>query len=266
VTPTHWQKSRHPQVFHPKITVQHEGIDTEGLGPDPTATVTTPSGITLKAGDPVVTYVARNLEPYRGFHIFMRALEKLQQQHKTVHALIVGGDEVSYGKRPKDSKNWREKMLREVNLDATRTHFLGKLPRAQYVKVLQVSAAHVYLTYPFVLSWSLLEAMACGANIVASDTAPVLEVLRDGENASLVGFFDAGAVADEVRQALEPAPTTQLRQRARTTAAIYGLNLGIEGYRSALVTEARRGFGPHDHALLRCNDDRIERIGRKTAA
>ena len=93
VTPTHWQKSRHPGIFHPKITVQHEGIDIENLGPDPTATITTPSGVTLKAGDPVVTYVARNLEPYRGFHIFMRTLEKLQRQHKTVHALIVGGDE-----------------------------------------------------------------------------------------------------------------------------------------------------------------------------
>jgi glycosyltransferase involved in cell wall biosynthesis len=203
VTPTHWQKSRHPEVFHPKITVQHEGIDTEGLGPDPSATVTTPSGVTLKAGDPVVTYVARNLEPYRGFHIFMRALEKLQQQHKTVQALIVGGDDVSYGKRPKDAKNWREKMLREVKLDATRTHFLGKLPRAQYIKVLQVSAAHVYLTYPFVLSWSLLEAMACGANIVASDTAPVREVISDGENSVLVPFFDETTLAERLRNAFD---------------------------------------------------------------
>jgi glycosyltransferase involved in cell wall biosynthesis len=198
VTPTNWQKSRHPEIFQPKITVQHEGIDTEGLCPNPTAVITTPDGTVLKAGDPVVTYVARNLEPYRGFHVFMRALEKLQAKHKTVHALIVGGDDVSYGQRPKDAKHWREKMLREVKLDPTRTHFLGKLPRAQYVTALQVSAAHVYLTYPFVLSWSLLEAMACGANIVASVTAPVREVIRDGENGVLVPFFDAARIAGAI--------------------------------------------------------------------
>jgi glycosyltransferase involved in cell wall biosynthesis len=241
VTPTHWQKSRNPEIFHPKITVQHEGIDTEGLGPDPNAVITAPSGITLKAGDPVVTYVARNLEPYRGFHIFMRALEKLQQQHKTVHALIVGGDEVSYGKRPKDAKHWREKMLREVTLDATRTHFLGKVPRAQYVKVLQVSAAHVYLTYPFVLSWSLLEAMACGANIVASDTAPVREVIRHGENGVLVDFFDAGAVANHLAEQIAPGrQRASLAMRARVTAAAFSLSKGNDGFARLLDATIER--------------------------
>lgn len=190
VSPTHWQRSRYPEVLQHKIVVQHEGIDTENLGPDPSAIVTTPSGVVLKAGDPVITYVARNLEPYRGFHIFMRALEKIQKADPRCHALIVGGDDVSYGKRPKDASNWREKMLAEVKLDPTRTHFMGRVPRAQYLRVLQVSAAHVYLTYPFVLSWSLLEAMACGAPIVASDTAPVREVVRDEANGLLVGFFD----------------------------------------------------------------------------
>jgi glycosyltransferase involved in cell wall biosynthesis len=213
--------------------VQHEGIDTEGLGPDPNAVITTPSGITLKAGDPVVTYVARNLEPYRGFHIFMRALEKLQQQHKTVHALIVGGDDVSYGKRPKDAKHWREKMLREVKLDATRTHFLGKVPRAQYIKVLQVSAAHVYLTYPFVLSWSLLEAMACGANIVASDTAPVREVIRDGENCLLVPFFEPDAMASAILRSLASGPVGRtLTARAGEAAKTYSRALALRTYSS----------------------------------
>jgi hypothetical protein len=198
VTPTHWQKSRHPEIFQPKITVQHEGIATHELAPDPTAAVKTPNGAVLKAGDPVITYVARNLEPYRGFHIFMRALERIQKAHPTCHAVIVGGDEVSYGKRPKDAPNWREKMLREVTLDATRTHFVGRVPREQFIRVLQVSAAHVYLTYPFVLSWSLLEAMACGAPIVASDTGPVSEVLRDGVNGKLVGFCDVDGLARSV--------------------------------------------------------------------
>jgi glycosyltransferase involved in cell wall biosynthesis len=236
VTPTHWQKSRHPEIFHPKITVQHEGIDTEHLGPDPNAVIKTPNGTVLKAGDPVVTYVARNLEPYRGFHIFMRALEKLQQQHKTVHALIVGGDEVSYGKRPKDARHWREKMLREVELDPTRTHFMGKLPRAQYIKVLQVSAAHVYLTYPFVLSWSLLEAMACGALVVASDTAPVRDVVRDGEGATLVPFFDPPAIANRVSGALTSADQRpNIAGKARRLTARYSFASALREHSKLIV-------------------------------
>jgi glycosyltransferase involved in cell wall biosynthesis len=144
----------------------------------------------LRAGDPVITYVARNLEPYRGFHIFMRALERIQKQHKTCHALIVGVDDVSYGRRPNDAPNWREKMLREVSLDPVRTHFVGNLPYDQYIKVLQVSAVHVYLTYPFVLSWSLLEAITTGCAVVASNTTPVKEFLSEGQHSRLVDFFD----------------------------------------------------------------------------
>jgi glycosyltransferase involved in cell wall biosynthesis len=256
VTPTQWQKSRHPEIFQPKISVQHEGIDTENLGPDPNAAIKTPSGIVLRAGDPVVTYVARNLEPYRGFHIFMRALEKLQAKHKTVHAVIVGGDDVSYGKRPKDAPNWREKMLREVKLDAARTHFMGKLPRQQYVKVLQVSAAHVYLTYPFVLSWSLLEAMACGANVVASDTAPVREVIREGNNGELSRFFDAERMADLTSESLDARQTrVGLRMRAEQSAGCFSFDAGLRGYNATLLlptgdeSHRDRRFSSFDHQL-----------------
>jgi glycosyltransferase involved in cell wall biosynthesis len=231
VTPTHWQKSRHPEIFHPRITVQHEGIDTDHLGPDPTAWIKAPNGTVLKVGDPVVTYVARNLEPYRGFHIFMRALEKLQARHKTVHAVIVGGDDVSYGKRPTDAKNWREKILCEVKLDPTRTHFMGKLPRARYVKLLQVSAAHAYLTYPFVLSWSLLEAMACGANIVASDTAPVHEVIKHGSSGVLVPFFDVDRVARAMAESLGAcSASASRRERGIGVAERYSHDAGLQGY------------------------------------
>lgn len=231
VSPTHWQRSRHPEIFQPKIVVQHEGIATDELRPDPQATLTTPSGVVLKAGDPVITYVARNLEPYRGFHIFMRALERIQKAHPRCHAVIVGGDDVSYGKRPKDAPNWREQMLREVSLDATRTHFLGKVPRADYLRVLQVSAAHVYLTYPFVLSWSLLEAMACGACIVASDTAPVREVIEDGRNGMLVGFFDATEVAKKVLGTVESRSSArELGLEGRRRAQHYGRTEGQAGY------------------------------------
>lgn len=231
VSPTAWQRSRHPAIFQPKIEVLHEGIDTEGLAPDAQAVLTTPGGQVLRAGDPVVTYVARNLEPYRGFHVFMRALQRIQAQHPRCHALVVGGDEVSYGKRPPDAANWREHLLREVRLDPQRTHFLGKLPRADYLRVLQVSAVHVYLSYPFVLSWSLLEAMGCGAAIVASDTPPVREVMRDGETGILRGFFEVEGVAQAVLGLLEsPESALALRRAARETALRFSWSAGLAGY------------------------------------
>jgi glycosyltransferase involved in cell wall biosynthesis len=258
ITPTHWQKSRHPEIFQPKITVQHEGIDTHGLHPDPNAWIKTPSGQVLKAGDPVVTYVARNLEPYRGFHVFMRALEKLQRQHPTVHTVIVGGDEVSYGRAPRDAPNWREKMLREVKLDATRTHFMGRLPRAEYIKVLQVSAAHVYLTYPFVLSWSLLEAMACVVNLVASDTAPVREVVTDGVNGRLVPFFDPGVIATGLFTTLQGREEDQpTRDASRRSALAFDQQLALPAHTSC-VSPFALGDAPYviDTALRQRGDPR----------
>ncbi len=237
VTATQWQRRQHPEIFLSKIAVQHEGIDPHGLAPDPMATFTTNNGITLKAGDPNVTFVARNLEPYRGFHIFMRALERIQQKHPQCHALIVGGDDVSYGKRPNAqgdhgaSGNWREVMLAQVRVDPTRTHFLGRVPKPQYLRVLQVSAAHVYLTYPFVLSWSLLEAMACGVPLIASNTAPVCEVLRHGENAHLVEFFDPDALAQKVLEVLHnPTAQMPLRQQAKSDARGFGQEAALAGY------------------------------------
>lgn len=216
VSPTQWQRSQHPADLQSKILVRHEGIDLTRLGPDPAASFVTPSGTVLRVGAPVVTFVARNLEPYRGFHRFMRALAVLQQRNPHLHAVIVGGDEVSYGSRPKDAPNWREKLLREVRLDPQRTHFTGKLAHAEYRKVLQISAAHVYLTYPFVLSWSMLEAMASGCLVIGSRTPPVKEVLQDGRDGLLVDFFDQDGLVHRILQALEtPAAFEPLRARAR---------------------------------------------------
>jgi glycosyltransferase involved in cell wall biosynthesis len=231
VSPTHWQCSRYPEILQPKIIVQHEGIDARNLAPDAQATFTTQNGTVLKAGDPVITYVARNLEPYRGFHVFMRALARLQKIHPQCHAVIVGADGTSYGKKPKDATNWRAKMLRETNIDPARTHFTGRLPRADYLRVLQISAAHVYLSYPFVLSWSLLEAMAIGAPIIASDTAPVREVIRDGENGHLVSFFAIDQIVETMLNALNnPTAQTPLRERARKDAQRYDREMGLAGY------------------------------------
>ena len=235
IAPTRWQRAQHPAIFQPKIGVQHEGIATHLLTPDPKAIGVTPSGVVLRAGQPVVTFVARNLEPYRGFHIFMRALQRIQREHPSCHALIVGGDAVSYGKRPPDAPTWREQMLREVTLDPTRTHFLRRLPHAQYLRVLQLSAAHVYLTYPFVLSWSLLEAMGCGVPIVASDTAPVREVIRDRENGRLVPFFDVDAIARSVVEVLHTRQAQiPMRKRARADAQRFSLAAGMAGYERAI--------------------------------
>ena len=218
ISPTQWQKAQHPKAYQDKITVAHEGVDTENLGPYAKAGIKLPNGTVLRAGDPVITYVARNLEPYRGFHQFMRALPAIQKEHQTAHTVIVGGDDVSYGRRPEGAKHWREKMLREVGsqLDPTRTHFLGKVPYAGYKRILQVSAAHVYLTYPFVLSWSMLEAMATGCLVIGSDTAPVREVIRDGQNGVTVSIFDDMAISERVTHALgAPERHQDMRERGR---------------------------------------------------
>lgn len=236
VSPTQWQRSRHPAIYQPKIALAHEGIDTALLQPDASAHLTLSTGHTVKAGDPVITYVARNLEPYRGFHVFMRALERVQKAHRQCHTIIVGGDDVSYGQKPTDAKHWREKMLREVSLDPTRTHFMGKLPYDTYRKVLQVSAAHVYLTYPFVLSWSMLEAMASGCLVIGSRTGPVQEVITEGENGLLVDFFEVGAMADRIVEAIDhQSDLRAIRSAARSTVVErFGLANGERTFRTLL--------------------------------
>lgn len=253
ITPTQWQWSRHPEAYRGKITVAHEGIDIERLGPDPNATFTIPNGptkgLTLKAGEPIITYVARNLEPYRGFHQFMRALQIVQREHKSCHAIIVGGDGVSYGRKPPVAPNWREHMLREVAIDLERTHFVGKLPYEQYVRVLQVSAVHVYLTYPFVLSWSLLEAMACGCLVIGSDTAPVREAVRNGENGMLVDFRSYDGLASRIGDALiRQTHLRRLREAARESNSQLtksaGLNALGELAMAARMDTQLRGTGP----------------------
>jgi glycosyltransferase involved in cell wall biosynthesis len=247
VTPTHWQHSRHPERYRDKIVVAHEGIDAENLGPDPNAQFVIPNGPNkgrvLRAGEPIVTYVARNLEPYRGFPQFMRALELIQAEHKTCQAVIVGGDDVSYGRRPASAPNWREKMLREVTLDPARTHFVGKLPYEQYKRVLQVSAAHVYLSYPFVLSWSMLEAMASECLVIAANTVPVREVLKDGETGVLVDLFDTQQIADRAIAALHGSKSLHaIRVRAsHDVGRSYSSKTGLQSFGDLL-----RGRQRHD--------------------
>lgn len=205
-SPTHWQHSRLPAEFQAKTAVLFDGIDTQAARPDPQAHVTLQrAAVTLRAGDEVLTFVNRNLEPYRGFHTFMRALPTILKARPRAHCLIVGRDSVSYGSPPRGGGTWRDALLREVGaeLPPERVHFLGGLPYSAYLQVLQVSACHVYLTYPFVLSWSCLEALSAQCTVLASDTAPVREVIDDGVNGLLFDFFKPAVLAEKACAVLE---------------------------------------------------------------
>jgi glycosyltransferase involved in cell wall biosynthesis len=218
--PTRWQRSRFPAMWQDRLAVLHEGIDTRQVAPDPAATATLPDGTKLKAGDEVLTFVARNLEPYRGYHILMRALPAILEARPHCHVLIVGGDGASYGAKPTPPMTYRQKYLDEVaaQLDISRVHFVGRIPFNQYLKVLQISRLHVYLTYPFVLSWSMMEAMSAGCLVLASATPPVEEVLTDGHNGLLFPFLSHQALAERAIEALaNPGKYSTLRASARQT-------------------------------------------------
>ena len=223
VTPTHFQHSTMPRAYANRISVVFDGIDTQSVRPDAAATFTLP-GKTLRAGDEVLTFVNRNLEPYRGYHRLMRALPRILRERPNATVLIVGGDEVSYGAKAPEDTTWKQMFWDEIkdhlNADDTsRVHFLGRIPYAAYVNVLQVSRCHVYLTYPFVLGWSCIEAMSAGCLVVGSATAPVEEVIAQGHNGLLVDFFDSDALAATVIDALaSPSKVAHLRAAARATA------------------------------------------------
>lgn len=193
LSPTKWQASTFPEILRQKIAVIHDGIDTDTVSPNSAAEFLVPScNLTLRSGDEVLTFVNRNLEPYRGYHVFMRALPEILASRSNAQVVIVGGDGVSYGAAHLDGVSWKQRFLREVehSLDLSRVHFVGRIEYSKFVALMQVSRVHAYLSYPFVLSWSMLEAMSAGALVVGSSTPPVAEIIRDGENGRLVNFFD----------------------------------------------------------------------------
>ena len=216
--PTEWQKAQFPSAYQDKIRVIHDGIDCHRLRPDPNATFTLDDGRVLSVKDEVLTFVSRNLEPYRGFHSFMRALPDVLDKRPNAQVVIVGGDDVSYGARAPDGETWRARLLSEVGSMPDRVYFPGRLAYTDYVRLMQVSSVHAYFTYPFVLSWSMLEAMAVGGFVVGSRTPPVEEVIRDGENGWLMDFFDREDIAGRLSEALAcRAEMTDLRSAARQT-------------------------------------------------
>jgi glycosyltransferase involved in cell wall biosynthesis len=219
VAPTRWQASRFPAEFRSKLRIVHEGIDTIAIKPDAEAVYRDRSGdLALRSSDEVITFVNRNLEPYRGYHIFMRALPTILASRPRAHAVIVGGDGNSYGAAPKGGRTWKDIFLSEVGhrLPMERVHFVSNIPFPDFVSLMQISSAHVYLTYPFVLSWSMLQAMAAGAPLIASRTAPVLEAVEDGVNGVLVDFFAVEELSRRVVDVLaRPEAYREMRAAGR---------------------------------------------------
>ncbi|MCC5999438.1 MAG: glycosyltransferase [Pararhodobacter sp.] len=218
LSPTEFQADTFPACFREKISIIHDGVDTDLLQPDPDARVILPTGAAFSAGDEVLTFVNRNLEPYRGYHSFMRALPEVMRARPNAQVVIVGGDEVSYGPRPGGDLSWKQIFLDEVRdrIDPARVHFTGRVPYGTFVQLMKVTRVHCYLTVPFVLSWSLLEAMSAGALVVGSRTAPVEEVISDGVSGRLVDFFDTAEIAEVLIDALaNPGEHAILREAAR---------------------------------------------------
>jgi glycosyltransferase involved in cell wall biosynthesis len=227
LAPTQWQKSVFPDSFRSRIRVQHDGIDTDKICPNPGVRMTlrTRTGdITLSRDDEVITFVNRNLEPYRGYHTFMRALPEILKNRPKALVLIVGADDVSYGARPDNGQKWKGIFAAEVrpqisDADWSRVYFLGNIAYQHFIPLLQLSTVHVYLTYPFVLSWSLLESMSAGCAIVASDTQPLHEAIKHNETGKLVNFFDHAQLASKVCDLLEePQERQRLGAHARAFA------------------------------------------------
>ena len=235
ISPTHWQASTFPEPFRQKIKVVHDGIDTQKVAPNPDVVMNLKNSdgtsLVLNKGSEVITFVNRNLEPYRGYHTFMRALPELLRQRPNAHIMLVGANDVSYGARPSPAKygqsNWKDIFASEVrpmisDSDWQRVHFMGYIPYQHFIPLLQVSSVHVYLTYPFVLSWSLLEAMSVGCAIVASDTQPLHEAIKHKETGMLVNFFDPKALAQSVVDLLEkPQERKRLGENARAFAVAH---------------------------------------------
>lgn len=218
ISPTSFQAGTFPEVFRDKISVIHDGIDTDHVKPDAEVRFALGDRV-LTREDEVITFVNRNLEPYRGYHVFMRALPRLLRERPNAQILVTGGDGTSYGAKPPQGKTWKQIFIDEVrdqipDDDWARVHFLGRIPYDRFLDMLRLSRLHIYLTYPFVLSWSLLEAMAMQCAIVASDTAPLREAISHDETGRLVDFFDGEKLVDEACALLDDADA-----RARLGAA-----------------------------------------------
>lgn len=220
ISPTAFQAQTFPLPFRNNIQVLHDGIDTPTIQPRADVEFKLPDGTVLTRQDEVITFANRNLEPYRGYHVFMRALPQLLRERPQARVLIVGGDQTSYGQAPKEKTTWKQTFIDEVrpqitDADWQRVVFLPQLPRETFLKFLQVSRVHVYFTYPFVAGWSLLEAMSAGCAVVGSDTEPVREFIRHRETGVLTPFFDVPQLVKNIGVMLD---NKKLRTQCATEA------------------------------------------------
>ena len=220
ISPTHFQADTFPQSFRDQISVIHDGIDTKQVRPNPEARFRVNDKLCLSRSDEVITFVNRNFEPYRGYHIFMRALPGILARRPDAQVLLLGGDQVGYGAAPVKGSS-KQIFIDEVrhkipDADWQRVHFLDPVPYDQFLTLLQVSRVHIYLTYPFVLSWSMLEAMSTECAILASNTGPVRDVLQEGKTGYLVDFFDIDALTNRLCDLLDdPQTRARLGRAAR---------------------------------------------------
>jgi hypothetical protein len=220
VCPTEFQASVLPSIFKPRVRVIHEGIDIDAIRPGPAEPFFVSDALTIQPGVPVITHINNQLEPLRGLHIFARALPRLMAEVPDAQVLVFGKTHGRpYGGSPDDNRTWQEVCFDGVEIDQSRIHFMGKTPHAQMLEALRLSTAHVYYTYPFVLSWSLVEAMASGCYVIGSDTPPLHDAIEDGVNGRLLPFFDVEALSNAMIAACrDPDASAPLRAAARETA------------------------------------------------
>ena len=211
-TPTHFQKSRFPTEYDSKIKVIFDGIDrnlyhghNETLRPPVgQRSPRTLCGVEIPADTKVLTYVSRGFESMRGFDIFMRAAKLITQRMPDVQILVIGTDKIAYGgdENYTDGKTFKQWTLDQDAYDLDRIKFVGRVPPDELARTLAATDLHIYLTVPFVLSWSMMDAMSCGAVVLGSDTGPVRDMIRHGENGLLADFFNPEDFADKACQAL----------------------------------------------------------------
>ncbi|MET0273422.1 MAG: glycosyltransferase [Phenylobacterium sp.] len=237
VAPTEFQASQLPSIFAPRVRVIHEGIDVDAIWPTPAEPFALPDDRIIWPGTPVITHINNNMEPLRGLHIFARALPRLLAEVPDAQVLIIGQESKrAYGGTAPDGLTWKDVCFRGVEADPDRVHFLGKVPHAQMLAALRLSTAHVYYTYPFVLSWSLTEAMASGCYIIGSDTPPLHDAIVDGVSGRLLPFFDVDALSQAMIDACRnPGASAAMRAAAREAAvAKFSRKTGREAWLSLL--------------------------------
>jgi glycosyltransferase involved in cell wall biosynthesis len=239
VAPTEFQRSLLPPVFRERTRVIHEGVDTDAIRPGPAEPFELPDGRVIAPGTPVITHINNQMEPLRGLHIFARALPRLLREAPDAQVIIIGADtKNAYGGTAPDDQTWTQVCFRGVEdqIDPARVHRIGKVPHARMLQALRLSTAHVYYTYPFVLSWSLTEAMASGCYIIGSDTPPLRDAIVDGVHGRLLPFFDVDALSAALIEACRaPAAQASMRQAARERAvAEFSRNKGREGWLEVL--------------------------------